>query len=465
MLRRAGVLLLVASVLGLAIGTLFVPRLQAGTEVPAELRAPPAKPSAAAREISRPLIEATRKVRPAVVNIVSYRRGLARPVASGSGFIISKDGHVLTNRHVLQGDLVVQVPDGRQFERIEILGADERSDVAVIRILDDKDGDLPIAVLGDSDELEVGEAVIAIGSPFELASSVSYGVVSATGRMNVHRGAGSAEEFIQTDAALNPGNSGGPLINLDGQVVGINTAIQGATGANVGIGFSIPINLARTVAIALIEKGEARRGWLGVQGQQLAAEALERIGLKGPGGFFVQRVEKGSPAERAGIPAEATIVEVDGRPLRDLNILHARLAQAGPGGRVRITYVEKGGRRNSVDVEVAEEPIYNYGIEVADLDAGRARSLGLPTGVQGVVVTRIQEGSLADRGTNENRLLPGDVIVSIAMPGARYRITSKADFDEVLRILGNRPRQTVQFYVATKEGYFRVTIEPKEERS
>jgi S1-C subfamily serine protease len=134
---------------------------------------------------------------------------------------------VLTNRHVLQGDLEVQLPDGRTFDQIKTIGADSRSDVAVIQILDDHRGDWPVAVLGDSDELEVGELVIAIGSPFELASSVSYGVVSATGRSGVGRG---TEDFIQTDAALNPGNSGGPLINLDGQVVGINTAIQGATG-------------------------------------------------------------------------------------------------------------------------------------------------------------------------------------------------------------------------------------------
>ena len=375
MMRSATLLLLLGSLIGLVCGILLLdPRTAAGAEAPPELRAAPAKPTASAKDLSRPLIEATKKVRPAVVKIVSWGRayGQRRQLVSGSGFIISKEGHVLTNRHVLQalignaqGELEVQLPDGRSFSRIKLLGADRRNDVAVIQILDEHKGDWPVAALGDSDDLEVGELVIAIGSPFELASSVSYGVVSATGRTGVGRG--EAEDFIQTDAALNPGNSGGPLINLDGQVVGINTAIQGATGANVGIGFSIPINLARTVAIALIEKGEARRGWLGVHGVQLSADDLERERIEEAGGFRVLRIEKDSPAARAGIPRASTIVEVDGRPLRDLSVLHARLAQAGPGGRVKITYVAEG-QRHTVDVSVAEEPVYTYGIEVADLD-------------------------------------------------------------------------------------------------
>lgn len=468
MMRRGLPLLFLGSLLGLVFGTLLLgPRIAAGEEAPPELRAAPAKPTSTAKEISRPLIEATKKVRPAVVKIVSYGKdftGQRRQMVSGSGFIISKEGHVLTNRHVLQGELEVQLPDGQRFDRIKTLGADRRSDVAVIQILDEHKGDFPVAALGDSDDLEVGELVIAIGSPFELASSVSYGVVSATGRTGVHTGSGSSEEFIQTDAALNPGNSGGPLINLDGQVVGINTAIQGMTGANVGVGFSIPINLARTVAIALIEKGEAPRGWLGVRGVQLSAEALEREKIEATGGFRVMGVEKGSPAARAGIPTDATLVEVDGRPLHDLNVLHARLAQAGPGGHVKITYIASGQRR-TVDVDVIEEPVYTYGIEVSDLDAARARALGLPRGAQGVVVTRITEGSVADQRDEANRLLPGDVIVSVGWSAGNYRVTSSEDFENVMRYFSEHPPQAVQFLVATKEGYFRVTLELKGDRS
>ncbi len=465
MMRRALFLLVLGSLLGLVAGAfLLAPKVAAAEQVPAELRAPAAKPSTASKDISRPLIEATKKVRPAVVKIVSWGRSYPgrRQLASGSGFIISKEGHVLTNRHVLRGQLEVQLEDGRKFDKIRTLGADSRSDVAVIQILDEPKGEWPVAALGDSDTLEVGELVIAIGSPFELASSVSYGVVSATGRSGVGRGI--AEDFIQTDAALNPGNSGGPLINLDGQVVGINTAIQGATGANVGVGFSIPVNLARTVAISLIERGEARRGWLGIHGVPLSAEQLEREKIDVAAGFRVLRVEKDSPAARAGIPAASTIVEVDGRPLRDVSVLHARLAQAGPGGRVKITYLAKGERR-TVDVEVAEEPDYTIGIEVADLTPAQAQSLGLSARVQGVVVTRIQEGSIADQRDEANRLLPGDVILSVRWPGVGYRITSREDFDQVMQIVAERRPQSVEFIVVTKEGPFRVTLELTEDRS
>lgn len=464
-MRRAALLLALGSLLGLVAGTLLLaPRVAAAEEVPPELRASAAKPSSAAKDISRPLIEATKKVRPAVVKIVSWGRSYPgkRQLASGSGFIISKQGHVLTNRHVLRGQLEVQLEDGRKFDNIRTLGADSRSDVAVIQILDAPKGGWPVAALGDSDTLEVGELVIAIGSPFELASSVSYGVVSATGRSGVGRS--MAEDFIQTDAALNPGNSGGPLINLDGQVVGINTAIQGATGANVGVGFSIPINLARTIAISLIERGEARRGWLGVHGVPLSAEQLELEKVDDAGGFRVLRVEKDSPAARAGIPPSSTIVEVDGRPLRDVSVLHARLAQAGPGGRVKVTYVAKGERR-TVDVEVGEEPAYTIGIEVADLTPAQAQSLGLSARVQGVVVTRIQEGSIADQRDEANRLLPGDVILSVRWPGVGYRITSREDFEQVMEILAERRPQSVEFIVVTKEGPFRVTLGLTEERS
>jgi S1-C subfamily serine protease len=465
MMLRAAFVLGLAVTMGIVVGGLLAPRPASGGEVPSELKAPPAQPTPTAREIARPLIEATRRVRPAVVKIIStteHWSGQRRQVASGSGFIISKEGHILTNRHVLQGQLVVQLPDGREFARIKVLGADTRSDVAVIRILDE--ADLPVAALGDSDALEVGEPVIAIGSPFELASSVSYGVVSATGRTGVHRGRGAAEEFIQTDAALNPGNSGGPLINLDGQVVGINTAIQSSTGSNVGIGFSIPINLARTVAIALIETGEARRGWLGVRGEQLAGPVLEKHGIDAPGGFRIVAVEKGSPAERAGIPPGATILEVDGRPLRDLNVLHARLAQAGPAGRVKVTY-EMNGARRSVDVALAGEPVYTFGIECANLDAARVRSLGLPAGSQGAVVTRIVEGSVAADAGEANRLLPGDVIVAIAWPGGHYRITSAEDFEAVMRAFGDRPPSLVRLTVVTKDGAYYITLQSRGERS
>ena len=211
MIRRALALLVIGSALGLMLGALFDSPAHS-EEVPDALRSAPAKPSAWAKDLSRPFIEAQKRVRPAVVKIYNMRRygGRLRVGPTGSGTIISRDGHILTNRHVVidSAQLVIELQDGRRFQKVKLIGQDPRSDVAVIRILDETSDPLPIARLGDSDLLEVGEWVMAIGAPFQLASSVSVGVVSATERINVLRGGGS-EEFIQTDAALNPGNSGG----------------------------------------------------------------------------------------------------------------------------------------------------------------------------------------------------------------------------------------------------------------
>jgi serine protease Do len=415
-----------------------------------------------AKELSRPIVEATRKVRPAVVTIVAQGkdwRGRIRTVGSGSGFIVSADGHILTNRHVLQrGRPVVLLQDGRQFRQIQILGADSRSDVAVLKIEDADRGKLPVAQLGDSDALEVGELVVAIGSPFELASSVSLGVVSATGRTGVHSGRGRVEEFIQTDAALNPGNSGGPLINLDGQVVGINTAIAGSTGANVGVGFTIPINLARTVAISLIETGVAKRGWLGVRGLVVSSDALKRQGIQSPGGFLLQAVEKNSPAQRAGLKENMLVLKVDGRPINALNILHARLAQAGPAGKVKLTVREIDGDLRDIDVELIEEPLSSFGIEVKTLDRESRKSLGLPADAWGVLVTNVRPDSVAAQTDEANRLLPGDVIVRIDWRRERRTVRNQLAFRKVMEELRDNPPPWVQFVILTKEGYFRVAF-------
>ena len=448
----------------------LVARPAAAKEVPSELRADPAPLSRMAKELSRPFVEAAARVSPAVVRIIKYsrpypwRRQLVQD-SSGSGFIISKQGHILTNRHVVIGAsrLVVQLADGRSFDQLEVIGADPRSDVAILRLTVEDPGQLPTAPLGDSDRLEVGEWVIAIGAPFQLASSVSAGIVSATGRTGV-LGGQTSEEFIQTDAALNPGNSGGPLINLDGQVIGINTAIQsgdsGRNRANAGVGFAVPIDLARTVAISLIERGVAKRGWLGVQPAMLSAEQLQRLGIRAQGGFAIRYLQKGSPADKAGLKTNQVVTAIDGRPLSDLRLFYARLAQAGPGGTISLKVHSDDGV-HKVSVELGEEPIYSYGIEVETVDREKAVALGLPPSTRGVVVTRILDGSEAGHTDSRNRLVPGDLITEIHWPRGRQAIRDKTDFERVMNLFSAQQPQTVRFVIRTPEGMFQVLLNPQ----
>src|SRR5713226_1229343 len=233
-------------------------------------------------------------------------RGPQRQRGLGSGFIIDRDGTIVTNYHVVDGaqKIVVTLSDGGSFDG-KVLGKDQKTDIAVIKI--SAPHDLPTAALGDSDRLEVGEWVMAIGNPFGLDHTVTSGIVSAKGR---HIGAGPYDDFIQTDASINPGNSGGPLINMRGEVVGINTAIFSGTGGNVGIGFAIPANLVKDLLPELKDKGKIVRGFVGVTIQKLTPDLAESIGLKQATGALVADVTKGGPADRAGIKTGDVIVEL-----------------------------------------------------------------------------------------------------------------------------------------------------------
>ncbi|MHC4958779.1 MAG: trypsin-like peptidase domain-containing protein [Planctomycetota bacterium] len=469
---RSLVLLTAAVLAAVVVLPLLDPADARGESAPQELRSAPPQPTAEAKGLSRPFIDATKLVRPAVVRIHNLRRYGRRYInnGGGSGFIISKQGYVLTNRHVVldASVLVVELADGRTFEKVKLLGQDPRSDLAVIRIDEPIKETLPTAQLGDSDTLEVGEWVIAIGSPFRLASSVSVGVVSATGRSGLISRQAS-EEFIQTDAALNPGNSGGPLINLDGQVVGINTAIQtaGQSKSSAGVGFAIPVNLARTVAISLIERGVAKRGWLGIKVSLdrrtsrphfFTRDELDKRGIRGQGAVQIAGTEPGSPAEKAGIRKGDFLTEVDGRPLKSMQMLNARLSQAGPGGTVTLTL--NGKRKVSVTLE--EERTQSYGIEVADLDARKAAELGMPASTKGVVVERIQPGSLAERAEPRNRLMPGDVITGIAWRrGETSNVTTKRDFEQVMARLQAEAPGLIRFYFRTREGEYKADLYPR----
>ncbi|MDM7915861.1 MAG: Do family serine endopeptidase, partial [Candidatus Eisenbacteria bacterium] len=268
---------------------------------------------------------------------------------SGSGVIISPDGYVLTNNHVVReaDQIRVTLEDGRTFDA-EMVGTDPKSDVAVIRI---KADDLVPARLGNSDELEVGEWVLAVGNPFQLSSTVTAGIVSAVGRSNI--GLADYEDFIQTDAAINPGNSGGALVNLDGEVVGINTAIATRSGANEGVGFAIPINMASRIKDSLIHEGKVVRGWLGVNIQNLNESTAEIFGLDRPQGALVSQVVPGSPAADAGLRVRDVITEIDGRPVKDVEDLQLQVVDRAPGTRVKLT-VQREGRDRTVEVKLGE---------------------------------------------------------------------------------------------------------------
>ena len=337
------------------------------------------------------------------------RRGL------GSGFIIDQKGLVLTNNHVVENadKITVKLSDAKEFNA-KVVGRDSRTDLAVLQISDGK-GDFPVAPLGDSSRLQVGEWVVAMGSPFGLANTLTAGVVSAKGR---HIGAGPYDNFIQTDASINPGNSGGPLVNLHGEVIGINTAIFSRAGGNLGIGFAIPIDLAKEILPELIDKGKVTRGWLGVAIQRVTPEIAESLGLDKSSGALVSNVFEGSPAEEAGIQTGDVIVEYNGNKIDESNQLPLLVARTEVGESVKATVVrDKKPIPITVKVgELKEEEIVasgpkeegQLGLTVQNITPQIAESLGLKR-ASGVVITSVQPQSAGA----EAGLRRGDVILEV----------------------------------------------------
>src|SRR5205809_1696173 len=276
-------------------------------------------------------------------------RGPQRQRGLGSGFIIDRDGTILTNYHVVDGAErpVVTLSDGRSFDA-KVLGRDQKTDIAIVKI--NAPQDLPVVTFGDSDRLEVGEWVLAIGDPFGLDHTVTSGIVSAKGRQI---GAGPYDNFIQTDASINPGNSGGPLINLRGEVVGINTAIFSQSGGNIGIGFAIPTNSVKELLPQLKDKGKVVRGYLGTTVQKITPEIADSLGLKQQRGALVADVMKGSPAERAGIKTGDVIVEFNSKEIKDSGDLPALVARIAPGTSVSLKVV-RDGKEVSLPIAVGE---------------------------------------------------------------------------------------------------------------
>lgn len=330
----------------------------------------------------------------------------------GSGFIISGDGYILTNNHVVAGadEIKVKLSDGREFKAV-IKGTDEKLDLAVLKI-EVKDH-LPVAKLGDSDAIEVGEWVMAIGNPFGLAQTVTAGIVSATGRVI---GSGPYDDFIQTDASINPGNSGGPLFNADGKVIGINTAI---IAGGQGIGFAIPINMAKSVLPQLEKSGKVTRGWLGVGIQAITPELARSFGVKGENGALVAEVTKDSPADKAGLKSGDIILEYNGKPIHEMNAL-PRYVAATPIGKKVVLKILRNGKKQDVAVTVerlketakessaAAAAVDRLGMTVHALTAELAAQLGLKES-KGVVVIGVTPGSVAE----EAGIAAGDIIQEI----------------------------------------------------
>lgn len=258
----------------------------------------------------------------------------------GSGFIFRKDGntyYVMTNHHVIKdGDQIkITLSDGTTIDNVKIVGSDPKTDIAVLKFESKKD--LPVLKLGNSDEVKVGQWAIAIGSPFGLSSTVTVGIISSVHRKNIALPEGpDYQDFLQTDAAINPGNSGGPLLNIKGEVIGVNTAIATPTGAFAGIGFAVPINLAKNIAEQLISKGKIERGYLGIRIQDLTPELAQAMGLKEEGGAVVNQVIKGEAADKAGIKEGDVIVEVDGKKIKDANDLRLYIGSLPPGKEVQL---------------------------------------------------------------------------------------------------------------------------------
>jgi serine protease Do len=384
----------------------------------------------------------------------------------GSGVIVSPDGYVLTNNHVVENatELTVILSDQREFKG-KVVGADPKSDVAVVKIEATK---LPVAPIGDSSRVQVGDFVVAIGSPFDprLQQTVTFGIVSATGRGNL--GIASYGDFIQTDAAINPGNSGGALINMRGELIGINTAIfSRGIAANAGVGFSIPIKMARDVMDRILKDGKVVRGFLGVNIQTLTDAMAEVYGIKDRRGAIVVEVVADSPAERAGLRRDDVIVEFNGQKVNDRDQLSNMVGLTAPGTKVTLK-VLRDGKEQTLTAELEElkeERAANRfggreiergntlsGIDVEDLTPSAQRRYELPRSVTGVVVADVADDSPAA----EAGLSPGDIIQEVN----RQIVRTVEDFRRATSSVGNR-RAVLRVYVQRQQASILMVIEPR----
>jgi serine protease Do len=391
--------------------------------------------------------------------------------AQGSGFIISEDGYVLTNNHVVSNaknaKVTIKLSDGEEVVG-KVVGTDPESEVAVVKI--DVDKKLSYLKLADSDKLEVGEWVVAIGNPFGLSHTVTAGIVSAKGRNGVLGADTQFQDFIQTDAAINPGNSGGPLLNLDGEVAGINTAILGPNGANIGIGFAIPSNLAKSVADQLMDSGKVVRGYLGVSILDLTPALAESLDIVGQKGAVVSEVVEGTPAEKAGLEHYDVIVEMNNQSLEGANDLMSKVASQKPDTKVRLKVI-RNGRTKNFTVTLGQRPgtseLYasqegsssvsdRIGFEVTALTDELAERFEYQD-LKGVVIKTVENGSEADR----KGLSAGMLIMEVN----RKAVESVRQFENLLDEAVKDGKTSILLYVTdgSRKAMIPVKIPDKEE--
>ena len=378
--------------------------------------------------------------------------------AQGTGFIISKDGYILTNNHVASNaaEILVTLSDGTELSA-KVIGTDPDSDVAVIKI---ERNDLPYLEMANSDELEVGEWVIAIGNPFGLSHTVTAGIVSAKGR-NI--GLSTYEDFIQTDAAINPGNSGGPLLNLDGKVVGINTAIISEVRSYAGIGLAIPINMAKAICEQIIQGGTVVRGYLGVSLQDLTPELAESFGLANNKGALLADVTKDSSADKAGLQQGDVIIEFDGQAVEDKDSFRNKVAITKPGTKCKVVAM-RNGKERTFTVVLDERPTNlgfasqqseiatDIGFMVQDLAADVAKQLGYE-GMRGVIISSVESASYASK----MGLTAGLLILEVN----RVPVSSVREFNEQIKLDAENGSILLLVTNGRFAQYVPIKIEPK----
>lgn len=380
----------------------------------------------------------------------------------GSGVIVSPDGYILTNRHVIEGvnKIVVALWNDLRFDA-KVVGTDEVTDIAVLKIEPGETKLVP-ASLGDSDKVRVGDWAIALGNPFGLRQTMTVGIISAIGRRPMETGVGIGyTEFIQTDAAINPGNSGGPLCNIRGEVIGINTAISSPTGGNVGIGFAIPVNTAKFVMEQLTKQGKVVRGWLGVELDEVSnLPDPTALGLKEPRGAVVVRVLPNSPAEKAGLQSQDVIIEFNGIPVRSIAHLQSLVGRTPPGTAVQLKVV-RGGKEIVVNVTLAErtpEVVAQAqreaewrGMVVGELTPELRRQMNIPENVKGVIAMMVEPDSPAARAG----IRQGDIITVIA----NQRVESVNDFVRVTQNI--RPNRSAPVTIRRETATTMLIIPPE----
>jgi serine protease Do len=383
-----------------------------------------------------------------------------RQAGQGTGFIVSKDGYIVTNAHIADNAdrIKVKLHDGSSHYA-EIIGSDSRSDVALIKIK--TDSPLPVVTIGNSEDIEIGEWAIAIGNPFGLTATLTVGVISAVGRNNI--GIADYENFIQTDAAINPGNSGGPLLNIDGKVIGMNTAIYSRTGGSMGVGFAIPINMVMKIKEQLQEHGKVIRGFLGIIISDVDDEVMKQLKLKHAFGIRVDRILEQSAAKDAGLEIDDVIVDINGSEIRNVAGFRNRVALMPPGTSLDLRVIRNGEARTVSAVtgvhpdEVlalrAIQAVDQIGLEVSAIDDETALAMGYDKNVKGVLVTRVEKDSDADKAGLE----PGELIISIN----RKTIRNKEGYEAALKKAVEAG--TIMLRVRNKEAYRLITIDPGEE--